>query len=371
MRLTRVFFLFFFFLWTALQAEEFSEEGVVVIPVGEVLQGPYFAVGDLIDISGKVLGDAFLIGTQVIFSGEVEGNLYVISGNFEMSGKVLGNLWALSGGTVFAGVVEQDAHFLSASLQMEQTGVIQKDLLICAGNVDFLSQVGDSVTAFASNFKLEGTVLGNVRSFAGKLRVGKTARIGKDLSYRSNQAGWIDSQAEIGGEIHYKRSFLYDALDVPFLKGVIIGSKVLAFLMNFVYTFVIGVILIRMFPKKLQRALSALEKTPKKSLLYGIVLLILLPIASLILLATVIGAPFALTLIALNIVSFYTVKIFVILWAVNAVFKHFGKRPNTLSALATGQILYCFLTAIPFVGTAIALCCMVLGLGAVAVSQTH
>lgn len=370
MRLIWIFFILALFGREGLISDE-QEEGLVVLPISEVVQGPYFALGDLIDVSGIVKGDAFLIGTQVIVSGVIEGNVYVVAGSLEMSGKIKGNAWIVAGGTSFGGEVDGDVNILAASVQMGHAGKIKKDLLVCAGNLELENAVGEDVTALTSNLKVTGVVGRNMKSLAGKLKLSNTARIGGNLTYKSNKAAWIDSKAQVGGSIQYKRSLLYELTDLPVLKGLIIGSKIAAFLMNFIYTFVVGIILIRMFPKKLHKTVAALQDFPLKSFLYGITLLILLPIASLLLLATVIGAPFALTLIALNIVSFYTVKIFVILWGTNALFSRWHLKKNSLLTLATGQLLYCIMTLIPVVGSFIAITCMVLGLGAVAVAETQ
>ena len=370
MRLIWVCFVFTLFFRGYLLSEE-EEEGLVVVSATEVLEGPYFALGDLIEISGVVKGDAFLIGTQVILNGRVEGNLYVLAGSFEMNGALGGNAWIVAGGTSFAGVVEGNVNILSASAQMGSSGKIRKDLLVCAGNVELENFVAQDVTVLASNVKVLGSIGHDMRSFAGKLKLSSTAKVGGDLTYKSNKTAWIDSKAQIGGTVQYKRSLFYDLIDIPVLKGLIIGSKVAAFLMNFIYTFVIGVVLIRMFPKKLHKTLAVLHEVPLKACLYGITLLIVLPIASLLLLATVIGAPFALTLIALNIVSFYTVKIFVILWGMNALFSHWRWKKNSITALITGQIVYCMITLIPLIGPFVAIACMVIGLGAVAVAETR
>ena len=85
--------------------------------------------------------------------------------------------------------------------------------------------------------------------------------------------------------------------------------------MNFIYTMVVGIVLIRMFPKNLENALSSLKEQPLKSFAYGVMVLVLLPLVALVLLMTIIGVPFALALIAANILSFYTAKVYCIFWA--------------------------------------------------------
>lgn len=340
-----------------LQAEEFSEDATL-LPAGEVFQGDYYALGDLIEISGVVQGNTYLAGTQVQIDGVIQGNLFVVAGSLEITGKVLGKVWALSGGTTFSGDLGE-AVLLAASAQLNPPGIVQRDLTLCAGNAEINNWIGGSATVLASNLKVSGTIEHNLKSFVGKLRILAGAWIKGDIRYKSNEAALIDSAAHIGGSILYQHSALRD------FKGVIIGSKIAAFLMNFVYTFVMGIVIIRLFPHKLSGALITLQKTPLKAFLHGLVLLVLVPLASLVLLITVIGAPFALTLIALNIVTLYTAKIFTILWGANWLFSRFRWKKNGVLTLLGGQVIYSILVAVPFLGPSIAFLVMVMGLGGV------
>jgi len=100
------------------------------------------------------------------------------------------------------------------------------------------------------------------------------------------------------------------------------------------------------------------------------VLLILLPLASLILLMTILGIPFAITLIALNIIGLYTAKIYTICFASNWVFGSFLKRSH-IPNFFCGLTLYFILTLIPVFGTLLAVTSMLFGLGAGILAQTR
>ncbi len=363
----------FLFLWTlSVGVSLFGEENVedtTVIRFGQVFRGNYYAVGDLVEVSGTVKGNACLVGTQVFIDGDIEGTLLVLSGNVEISGRVHGDVWLLSGGAVLSGDVYKNVVLLAANAQLTNTGRIGGNVLLASGNAELENWVGGSVIALASHLKISGTIEKNVRSLAGKLRVFSSALIRGNLKYKSNDMALIDPRAQIGGSVTYHRSMFHSLMDIPLVRNIVIGSKVAAFLMNFIYTFVMGIIIIRLFPRKLSIALNSLQESPLRAFWYGLVLLILFPLASLVLLATVIGAPFALTLIALNIVTLYTAKIFTILWLANKLFSKWKK--NGLCTLASGQVLYCIATAIPYVGPFLAFFTMMLGLGAIVVFQKN
>jgi hypothetical protein len=107
---------------------------------------------------------------------------------------------------------------------------------------------------------------------------------------------------------------LSNIIEWSWLKGVILGSKILVVMMNFAFTFVFGLIVIKLFPSQVMQTTKVSSEKLMSSLGVGVVVLVLAPILSILLLITVIGAPFALALIALNIFSFYTAKIFFVVW---------------------------------------------------------
>ena len=83
---------------------------------------------------------------------------------------------------------------------------------------------------------------------------------------------------------------------------------------------------------------------------------------------TILGIPFAITLIALNIIGLYTAKVYSICFASNWVFGSFLKR-NHIPNFLCGLIVYFILTLIPVLGTLLALASMLFGLGAGVLAQ--
>jgi hypothetical protein len=100
-------------------------------------------------------------------------------------------------------------------------------------------------------------------------------------------------------------------------------------------------------------------------------MLVILPLLCVLLLITVLGAPFALALLALNILGFYTAKIFVILWltskGLHKIHIHIGKLPS----LSIGLLLYYAASAIPFAGFMMTIVFVLLGVGAIVLAQAE
>lgn len=369
----RLIFLFCFFWTTFLSADEFDffpEKGdITLIPSGQVFHGRYVETGDTIEVDGIIDGDAYLVGTQIIIDGEIRGNLYAAGAVVVVNGKITGNSKILAGQVSIEGEIFGDSAIFGVNINFPSKGCLLGNLFLLAGYCDIENTIEGNVLALAGGLKLSGTMKKDLQTFVGRLRLMGTAEIDGNLTYRSSYSLTRDPGAKVLGEIVYKTSFFRDVVDMPILSGVVIGSRVASFLMNFLYTFGVGAILIRFFPKKIESALRVLRKTPWKSFFVGVLILILLPISSFFLLITVIGTPFALTLMALNIISFYTVKIFSILWLSNALFESIGWKKNKVLTLFLGQLLYYSLCYIPFVGWFISLFAMLFGLGSSILGQ--
>ncbi len=342
---------------------------VSILPPGVVFEGRYFGTGEVVELSGVVHGNAYLMGSQVIVSGEVEGDLIAIGATVVITGKVRGNVKLVAGQGDIAGDIRGNLEVLGININMMPQGRVGGSVFFAGGYGEIDNTIAGNATVLAGGLKVAGTLEKNLQTFVGRLNIKPTAVIDGNLKYRSGHVALIDSQARIGGQVLYKQTLFKDAMDMPVLRRLLVGSKVATFLMNFFYTFVVGVVFIRMFPKRLKGTLFVLQHHTWKCGYYGLFVLMLLPLISIILLISVIGAPFALTLMALNLISFYTVKVFAILSVSNFLFAKIGWQKNKIPALAAGQILYYLVVLIPGIGWVIAFSCMVFGLGASVVKQ--
>lgn len=363
----------FFLLFTSaflFSDEENPEHTVIVIPAGQVHRGNFFAMGSSVEISGVVDGDVYILAEQVVIDGVVNGDALICGGSIAILGKVHNNCRLLGGQVLISGSVSNNATVVAGSLQLLPSASIGSGLVAAAANADLAASIASDATIAASNLRVSGHIGQDLQSYVGQMRITSKATIGGNVDYKSSSPAWIDPGAAIKGQLIRHSSFVHGLVEGTWIQGLLVGSKVLAILMNLIYTFVIGIVLIKFFPKNLEAALHSLQNHPVKSLTYGIMLLILLPLASLILLMTVLGVPFALALIALNVIGFYTAKVYTILWASNWCFGKMRFKHNSLPGFFCGTLIYFALAAIPIFGFFVALASMLLGLGAGLVAQS-
>ena len=250
-------------------------------------------------------------GAQVILDEPVSGNLYAIGGIIEVTENVRGNAY-LVGGQV----------------------------------------------------RIGGTIEGNLRVYAGEVQIDSQAVIKGNFTYSSPDQAQIDPGAKVEGIVTFHP--LDETFKAKWKKTFFFGARMTGLLMNFLFSFVIGWILLKMFPQRAKKAVEILRKKPWKAFGIGLVATFLLPIACLFLFITILGFPLGLALLALSLLGFYTAKIFPILWLGRVCFP---KLHFNLGVLTLGLIIFFLLIQIPFFGGILSIAFTFLGLGAILLAR--
>lgn len=352
-----------------LSADESGD--LVILPAGQVVEGDYFAMGSNVEISGDVKGDLYVCGGQVVIDGRVYGDVLAAGGGVMISGAVTGNIRVIGGQVMLSGMVGRNVTLVAANAEVMATSTIGGNLVSIMGNGKIAGPVGQDAVVLASNARLASKVGRTVDAYVGNLRVSSRASIGKNLEYTSSSPAIIDPHAKIGGETIHHLTVMRNFMKGQWVHGLLVGSKIAAVLMNFLYSIVVGLVLIKVFPHSITSALAVLNHKPWKALAYGAIVLLVLPLAFFVLLMTVLGAPFALTILALNIVTFYTAKLIAIFWVANPLAQKIGLKPNRMGTLSLGLIFYFLLAAIPVVGSLVSICALLFGLGASVLGTTR
>lgn len=130
--------------------------GEVQVPVGEYLAGNTYVVAGRAGVAGSIGGDLVLVSAaDAVVSGDVAGDLTVLGYQTSVSGNVGGDLRAAGGFVVVS-------------------GKISGDLVAAGGRVELLpgAEVGGDLVAAGGEFSTRGTVAGAVNILAGEAAIG-------------------------------------------------------------------------------------------------------------------------------------------------------------------------------------------------------
>ena len=360
-RCTLIFFLLFSVLFAT--EKEDNEIDIVVLPSTAVVNNDYFANGRTVEISGTINGDLYVLGGQVFIDGTVNGDVLALAGSVEVSGNVANNVRVLAGQALITGHIGRSLTGVAATIELGPSATIGRNAVLVSGNADVESHIVRNLRLYSSSVRISDHIGGKVLANVGQLRLTSKVVIDGSLEYWSNKNALIDPNAAIKGGVTHHPSFFYDLIHNKVFNWLKIGSKFAGLVMNFFYSFIIGLIMLRYFPQRIERTIVMLNTKPAQSAVAGIVLIFLLPIIMLAMIITILGVPFALTLLSLTVVGFYTAKILSILWLSTHLFRRFEFKRHKKLYFAFALIVYFILSMIPYLGIVITSAALILGIG--------
>lgn len=306
----------------------------------KVIEDNYLIAGNFVTVKGTVRGDLFAFGSTVNIEGTVEGNVFAVAGNVKVSGKIGKDLYVGAG-----------------NLEISKEAEVGNDLFVGAGQIDVNGKVNRNLMAGGGRINLNGEMGGDAKLTVGEINFDQDnpAKINGDLTYWSSKEIEIPSQVIIGGETIFK------AIAQPNKKlGIIaiMGGKAVSILM----ALIIGLIVVLLFPKKSAEVNKTMRGSFWRSLGIGFVFLAVVPVAAIILLASILGIPLALILMGIYGLILYLGKVFAALFAGRLLT---GENWNLFWSLALGLILVAIIGLIPFVGSIAVFILFLLSLGAI------
>lgn len=255
----------------------------------------HFTAGGTVSVSRPVAGDLAAAGANVDVTAAVGGDALVTGGNVRLGASIKQDLYALGGRVSIDGAVQRNARLVGGTIEIGPQARIAGNVTVGGGEVRIAGAINGYLQAGGGHVVIDGTVGGDVEIAGGTIELGPNARIDGRLRYASRDelqrdpaavvkggterftphAGWpgpSDAQKRAGrgaGWIWTAGLMLLAAILAAALPGVYAG---------------VGV--------------SARERWAM-SLLVGFIALVCIPVAVLIALLSVIGAPLALLMIAL------------------------------------------------------------------------
>ncbi len=202
---------------------------------------------------------------------------------------------------------------------------------------------------------------------AAALRLTSRASVGKHVRYWSDDEPSIDEEAAVLGTV--TRHPVPEVFKGEEVRRGVAGMKLLAGVISFASTLLLGLLLLRIYPVFTPRVASRIQEQPwvvlgvGSALLFGVPLLILLCIVS------VLGIPIGLMLGAMYLVTLYLRRVFVMLWLGQRLLKLVSHSSSAARVFVTGLVIYFILSLVPFVGGLITVATIATGFGAILMTK--
>jgi hypothetical protein len=307
----------------------------------EYIDDDLFLFGDEITVDGTVTGDLVASGDRVTITGTVGGNVYVSGGEVLISGEIGRSLYAAGGRVKISGEVERSIYTAGGMVLISSDARIDEDLLAAGGQLDIGGIIGDDVWAAGGNVDSQARVEGDFIVSGGVIRADEDDVAG---DYKVNQgrtgAGWI---WEEDGSDEVQKA----------VKGSVITTAFLR-IMWFLGSVLVGVILIWLLPVKTSDIVDKIGLDMGEfvwSLLVGLLVTAAAPLAIILLVATVLGAPVAFLFVGLLVFLLVFGSLWFDMAIGSRILEAFGYTDSRLFAsLLVGKAIRALIILIPCIG---------------------
>jgi hypothetical protein len=312
--------------------------------------GDLLATGGAVSVRESVSGDVMTAGRTVDYQGEIGGSFLGAGENVRVGGIVDGSVRAAGRNVRSEAAVGRNVTLAGAEVELLPTADVDGNAYMAGGLVRIAGTVDGAAYAGGERVVIDGHVGGDLRVEAQSLRIGSDATIGGELRYRLAEGVVADiapSASVAGGTVALEPREDSDGGGIGFS-----ALRVLAFVL-------LGSVLVALFP--------GTTEAMGDRMTIGFLWVLLVPVAVLVMAATVIGIPLALMLLALYAMSLYAAPVVPALWLGHEIVRGRGRltRGDVALAFAAGGLVVAVAIALPWIGflaRAVATC---LGLGAV------
>lgn len=337
------------------------------VTTGSTIDRDYLNAGDRVNLEETVNGDAYIAGGNVTVSGTVNGDLIVAGGNITINGNIAQDVRILGGNVIISGKVGRNVSFAAGSVTVTGDATIGGTVNGVFGNLEYGGTAGRNMAIAGGSAHINGTITGDTEGRLGNLSLGEKARLNGNLTYESPNQAHIAQGATVSGKVSYTPVTQTPGLNSQEVRKnagrFISGAKTTASVIGFISSFIIGYIILRLFPRRMMRKTEILKKRPWAAFAAGLIFLVGVPIASLILLIAILGIPIAFILMAVYFILLYLAKIWISLHLGILASRFLGAGERRGWALFFGLFLYYVIGIIPIIGPLVTFILALLGNG--------
>ena len=318
--------------------------------------GDLIAAGGSVDVDTDVAGGVVAAGGKVRIGGSVGQSVHAAGGQLSLVGRGGANL---GGG----GRGAPPPRLAGGEIEIGPKAHIAGNLGAAAGRIAVRGAVDGHLSAGAGNLLIDAPIGGDVEAAAGTLELGPNARIGGTLRYRSTEPLKRDPAAQVAGEIVRigpdPAQWSSEARQVRRGAGLFWTTGLM----------LLAALLVAVTPRLSASVSESLRGRPGFSLVLGFVVLVCTPIATVLLLVTIIGVPLALLVLfawlALLPVAWASTGVAVGDWFLARAASARGERTRwRVVAAVLGVLLLALASRVPWFGGWIGFAALIVGLGA-------
>jgi hypothetical protein len=333
------------------------------ITINAPIYGDLVVAGGTIVINDSISGDILLAGGNITFNGFVGDDIRCAGGNIRISRNVTGDL-VITGGRI---VIDQGVvigGILAGGGDARINGTVSGNIRGGFGKLVFNGSVAHDIDCRADDMTINGYVGGKSVLAARTITIGNNAAFNNDIRYWTKRGTPSFGQSIKNGKAVYDPSLRIRAGQWYYL-----GMATFFALLWYLGMALLMILIIQyLFSTTMSKAAQTSFSHTGKSLLFGLLFVIGVPLAAVAAFLTVIGVPVGLLLLIIYIIALLLATVIVATVIANRINNTYNKQWNNwrMSFAAFGVfILLKLASLIPIAGWLIMLVMACIAFGSI------
>ncbi|MCK5289739.1 MAG: hypothetical protein KAJ56_02235 [Candidatus Aenigmarchaeota archaeon] len=335
-------------------------EDNILIESGEIIDDDIIIIGENIQIRGHIKGDVIALGSTVITDGEIDGDIIVLGQDINLKGKINDDIYALGGHIDIDGPNPDNGIVVGSIIIIDRDTEFKRDVRFAGESINIDGTIGRDVNIAGQTVTVTGIIGGNATIKSESLTIQESSAINGSLNYTSPKEADIKNIDSIKGDIVYTKKIEIKKTYIESIKSSI---------WSILSLFLIGLLIIYIMPGFIERTEKTIRTRTLKSMLFGFIGLIIIPIVAFIMIFTLIGIPLSLIIFALYIIGLYISTIFVGIALGQKILNRTNKKKAGILSLLIGLIALNLIFILPYIGGLAKIISLVLGFGALIIAD--
>jgi len=277
-----------------------------------------YLAGESITTDAQINGDLVAAGSTIIINDSIHQDLIVAGGTIKVKGYIKDDIRAAGGKLIIDTTVGDDIVVFGGDVLITDNAIINGNLIAFSGTIEMNGTVKGMMKAYGGDLKIngkiaQGTVLytenleingeitGKSKIVSEEIRIGTNAKFFNDVDYYSENEKVDFKNSLKNATANFNESLAQDQPQLPwkFFGVAAVGFWIFYLLSAFLVILILNALLKNFLPK----AAKSLDKDMLKSLGYGLIYLLGVPLLIFFTFIIIIGIPVGLFLLPIYIFS--------------------------------------------------------------------
>ena len=324
---------------------------IPVVKADTTIENKQLIFDNVINTENDISGSAVIGGNEINITNRIDGVGILLGNNLNYTSS--SDYLFMAGNNITVSGMSKDVVILGNNITLNESSNIARDAIIIGNTVSISGSISRNVKVYAEKVVIEDAqIAGNITINASRIDLSDNALIMGELSYNDNADAKISETASIASVTTYENKINEKTF-------VDVLTDILTSLVNIIIVFIVMLYFIPKLFKKLER-----KKDVIKSMGYGIIFLIFIPVIAVILLLSVFGMALSLILIGIYAILIYLSTIIVGYYIGSYIWqKLIKKEMRPYLAGLIGLVILTILKNIPYIGPVVIFLTIILGIG--------